>query len=120
MNPQEASKLYHFVTGRPPRFRTPQTDANFRFFLKHQKGLTQGEIVHIINQLQNAVDQPTRPWGSLFMTTNGLVPGQEEEGEALLAEPPPAPVLPPPQVDGPRRSSRQRQPRVFLESMFGR
>jgi hypothetical protein len=110
MNPQD---YYHFVTGRPPTARTPQTDQNMRFFLKHQQKKTEEEVAQFMNQIPaNNMHDHERPWGSMFMTPDGLIPG------ASAPAPAPAPAR---EVRRSQRiASKPRRQLVFLHTMFGR
>ncbi len=77
----EEAKLYHFVTGRPPMSRTQQTDTNMRFFLKHQRNFTETQIERFMDRLPRANVRIDRPWGSTFMTPDGLLPGSVDDAK---------------------------------------
>lgn len=80
MNPIQVNKLYHHITGRPPSARTLQTDDNMRFYLRYQKRLSREQIQEFMQSVPpaNFAGPPDKPWGSVFMTPNGLLPGTEE------------------------------------------
>ena len=76
-------KLYHHVTGRPPSARTLQTDDNMRFYLRYQKRSSREQIQDFMQSVPpaNFAGPPDKPWGSVFMTPNGLLPGTFDNGE---------------------------------------